>query len=329
MFIAGDIGGTKVRLASYRPYGRALRREVVKTYESKAFPSFGDILNDFVAECRGSVEAVCVGVAGPVSEGRVKVTNLPWELSEAELANAVGTSTVKLVNDLAATASAVPHLVDDEFLLLFEGTDHTDDAVSAVVAPGTGLGHAAIHRVDGKNIIIPSEGSHIDFAPRNEEEDRLLQYMRRVLKKRVSVERLVSGPGITHIYNFLKESKFAPETPSVAERFVGGDQSGEISNAAMSGECPLCERTLDLFVSLLGSHCGNIVLTFICFGGLYLGGGIPPKIQSKLSTDNFYSSYRNKGRLSPLVEGTPVYLIRDDFAALNGAAHIAFELGKD
>ena len=325
MFLAGDIGGTKVRLSLFSVEGARLSSSSIERYECKNYPSFDAIIQDFLSKISVRVEAACIGVAGPVADGAVRATNLPWELSEKILSSSLGIPHIKLVNDLVATASVIPHLCEADVVTLYSGCEKRERRMSAVVAPGTGLGQATILHEGGAHYVISSEGGHIDFAPTNDTEYALLKHLQGRFK-RVSVERLLSGPGILNIYDFYKTASGIPESSSIAERMERENPSAVISQAGIRGEDELCMKTMDLFTSVLGSHCGNVVLTFMSTAGVYLGGGIPPKIIEKLSTDLFLDAYRTKGRLSPLVEATPVMMIKDDHAALHGAAWIARDL---
>lgn len=322
MIIAGDVGGTKTRLALYSRQNSGLTREFVKQYQSKAFPRFRDMVRQFVEESRISVDTACFGVPGPVIDGAVNVTNLPWQISETELSTALGIRKIKLVNDLVATASGVPHIDPKDLVTLHEGRPVKEKKVMAVIAPGTGAGHGFLHFVDGVAHAVASEGGHADFAPTNELEIQLLQYL---LKKytRASYERVICGPGLVNVYNFLKDSGFAKESDQVAERMNSEDPAAVISCAGIEGKDELCIKALDIFASVLGSQAGNLVLTFMATSGAYLGGGIPPKILPKLQDGTTVGAYLHKGRLSDVVMSTPLYVIMDDFAALLGAAHIA------
>lgn len=326
MILAGDIGGTKTLLSLYAFEGGALEPRVSKKYDSGQFSSLDVMVRTFLdKECRAEAEAACFGVPGPVSEGQVRTTNLPWHLSEKELAKTLRIPRVKLVNDLVAFASGAMRLPAESLDVLHKGTSFADANVSAVIAPGTGLGQAAVHFVNGTPHILGSEGGHADFAPRNETEMALLTYLLTKLK-RVSVERLLSGPGLFHIYSFFRDTGRGEESPEIANLFSTSDPSKVISEAAMSGSDELCVKSLDLFVSMLGSHAGNMMLTYMSTRGVYLGGGIPPKIISKLQDGRLVENYLLKGRLSPMVEATPLYVIKDDRTGLHGAAYLASTL---
>lgn len=326
MILAGDIGGTKTLLSLYAFEGGTLRPKVSQKYDSAHFASLDVMVRAFLEkECGSKPDAACFGVPGPVSEGQVRTTNLPWHLSESELSRSLDISKVRLVNDLVAFASGAMRLPDESLEVLHKGNSFADANVSAVIAPGTGLGQAAVHFVNGTPLILGSEGGHADFAPRNEVEMALLTYLLTKLK-RVSVERLLSGPGLFHIYSFFRDTKRGEESAEIASLFSSSDPSKVIAEAALSGSDELCTMALDLFVAMLGSHAGNMMLTYMSTRGVYLGGGIPPKILSKLRDGSLVENYLTKGRLSPMVEATPLYVIKDDRTGLHGAAYLASTL---
>lgn len=323
--LAGDIGGTKTRLALYSREGERLIRNDLRQYDSRHYPKFRDIVTKFLAEVSTQIDCACIGVAGPVVGGAVRAVNLPWHISESELSANLGVSRVRLVNDLVATTAAVPCFGPDDILTIHEGKPGLERHVAAVIAPGTGLGQGFLHWVDGIPHAVASEGGHADFAPTNELEASLLRFL---IKKfqRASYERVLSGPGLVNIYQFLKESAFAPETEEVAGRLREEDAPAVISEFGLSGKDALCSKALDVFCSVLGAQAGNLMLTLMATGGVYLGGGIPPKILPRISGGILIAAYLCKGRLSKLVASTPLYLIRDDHAALLGAASIASRL---
>lgn len=326
MILAGDVGGTKTRLAIYETGAGGLERKSLRRYESRSFHKFRDIVRKFQEDVPSSISAVCIGVPGPVIGGRVKVTNLPWELVESELAEDLGVTRVKLVNDLAATTAAIPCFRPEDLVVVHEGKPGVKTGVSAVVAPGTGLGQGFLHVVDGVPQILASEGGHADFAPTNDTEIELLRYLLRKYQ-RASYERVLSGPGLINVYNSLKESDAAEESPEVARSIAEEhDPAAVISRFGLDDSDTLCSKALDVFASVLGAQAGNMVLTVMATDGIYLGGGIPPRIVPKITSGILAASYLSKGRLSKLVAATPLYLIRDDHAALLGAASIASRL---
>jgi glucokinase len=325
MILAGDVGGTKTRLALYEQVGTQLERKAIKEFPSRDYPHVEDIAKKFFSEHPAKVTAACLGVPGPVSHGIVKITNLPWQLSEKELSSSLGIPKVRLVNDLVATAAAIPSFKPENVFTLHKGSEDREKKVFAVVAPGTGLGHALLYIEDGQHHVLASEGGHANLAPTNELEIELLKYLTPKFPP-VSVERVLCGPGLVNIYSFLKDTGVAKEPPELTARLAQGDQAATISKAGLSGEFEICAKTLDLFASMLGTHAGNIMLTFMATGGIYLGGGIPPKICDKLAEGKVAQSFLNKGKLSHVVQSTPLHVIKDDFAAVVGAASLASRL---
>jgi glucokinase len=321
MILTGDVGGTKTRVALFEEQAGALSRVQTKTYISSSFPGLEEILSEFLSQNRAEVRRSCFGVPGPVLKGKASATNLPWEIDQRSLSDLLGTSSVSLVNDLVCTAAAVPHLQGDQLSVLHPGLDGGEESFAALLAPGTGLGQAFLD-MRGTVRVLPSEGGHVDFAPTSDLQIVLLKHLRTKFG-RISYERVLSGPGLVNLYEFLRETGHAPEQKEVGKQLACGDPAEVISTFGLRGADQLCARSLDLFVEILGSQAGNLALTMTATRGVYLGGGIPPKIISKLRDERILSSYWNKGRLSELVRQTPLYVIMDDHAALIGAAHLA------
>lgn len=319
MLLAGDIGGTKTNLAIFLPEGDP-EPQIQATFKSTDYPSLEAVVQQFLAEHDVSVTKAAFGVAGPVIRGESKVTNLPWAISETILQKTLGLDKVKLLNDLEATAYGIPHLSPSDLLVLNDrppGIGH-----KAVIAPGTGLGEAILIHDRGHYHVIPSEGGHVDFAPRNPFEIELLRYLMGKFGH-VSYERVCSGMGIPNIYAFLKESHFADESPRVAEALRHSvDPTPVIVNAALAGECELSTETLNAFISILGAEAGNLALKVMATGGVYIGGGIPPRILPKLKSERsrFIDAFTQKGRFAEVVSQIPVYVILNDKAALFGTA---------
>lgn len=319
MLLAGDIGGTKTSLALFSPEG-GLHPQAQTTFKSTDYPSLEAIAHEFLAEKGVSVTGATFGVAGPVVHGESKATNLPWVISEAVLQETLGLDEVKLLNDLEATAYGVPHLPATDVFALSNappGSGH-----KAVIAPGTGLGEAILFSHETHYHAIPSEGGHVDFAPRNPFEIELLRYLMDKFGH-VSYERVCSGKGIPNIYAYLKESHFADETPHMREALSrAADPTPIIANAAMAGECELSIATLNAFISILGAEAGNLALKVMATGGVYLGGGIPPRILPKLKAERarFMGAFTDKGRFAEVLSQIPVYVILNVKVALFGAA---------
>jgi glucokinase len=329
--LAGDAGGTNTRLALYEQttlQGRnSLKCRTVSVVGSRSAPSLEEIVRRFLERhvSTGRVDAACIGLPGPIVAGTVRATNLPWWTDENELAKNLGIPRFRLVNDHVATAAAIPILGQNDTTVLHPGLEDREKRIFALLAPGTGLGQAYL-LVDEQGGVhpFPSEGGHVEFAPRDELEFDLLNYLLEKFKSRVSVERVLCGPGLVNIYSFLRDRSYHGEPESLREELaVSRHPAAVISDHGMSGRFPICVRALDMFTGLLGSRAGDVVLTYLCTGGMYLGGGIPPKILGKLREGGVVDAYLRKGRLSPLVESTPLRVILDEHAALLGAASIA------
>jgi glucokinase len=330
MLIAGDIGGTKTRIGLFER--RAGRVEIIvsEQYASKDFASLEDILALFLkthAGCiKGKLAAACFGLPGPVVNERVKVTNLPWEVVHSNVCRQLDTHSTKLVNDLVSTAAAIPSFEPENLQIVYGAAGMADKAAScAVVAPGTGIGHSLIHREAGCSVLLASEGGHANFAPTNDLEIELLKYLQSKLPH-VSVESVLSGPGLLNIHSFLKDTKRGVEPAEDLQVGAPLVTASVIVQRALAGSCDLSVQTIEIFCHILGAHCSNIALTYLSIGGIYLGGGIPPKIAKFLTSGKFLEGYLKKGKQLERVEATPVFIIKDDYAALYGSAAIASTL---
>ena len=320
MILAGDVGGTKTRLALATPDAGGLRLSQVEVCESARYTGLEAIVEQYLAGAQATIERACFGVAGPVLAGEARITNLPWRLSEEGLRRSLGIERVWLLNDLQALAYAVPVLRPEDRAVLQEGAPDPTGAIG-ILAPGTGLGQGYLVWDGERYRPGASEGGHTDFAPADALQTRLLEHLRAEYGH-VSWERVLSGPGLYNIYRFLRASG-GMEPAWVAERLAEGDPSATIS--ALAGRDPLCAQALDVFAAILGAQAGNLALTLMATGGIYLGGGIPPKILSKLGDGTFMRAFRDKGRLAPVLERVPVYVIRSDQAPLVGAAACAVQ----
>ena len=322
MILAADVGGTKTALGLFDEHGGSLTAIHERVLSSREFPAFEGLLRAFLADGPGGViTAACFGVAGPVVDRRVATTNLPWELDEQRLAAAIPAKRVKLVNDLEAMAHGVLALPSSALLTLQPGQPHGGNM--ALVAAGTGLGEAMLLWDGARYLAMASEGGHTDFAPRTDVEIALLRSLR-LRFGHVSYERLLSGPGLHNIYRFLRETGGAPEPAWLTERFARGDPAAVISEAALDGTDPTCAAALDLFVSIYGAEAGNLALKALAVGGIFLGGGIAPKIVARLTADDtFLRAFRDKGRLGKLMTAMPVQVVLDPRVALLGAARVA------
>jgi glucokinase len=330
MLLVGDIGGTKTSLALYSgehgPFGPAAEA----TYPSAQYTGLDVMVRDFLSEIGGAADSACFGVAGPVVEGRATITNLPWVLDESELAAALGTPSVRLLNDLTAIACALPFLSSEELHTLNAG-DPAPKGALAVIAPGTGLGEAFLTWDGARYLPQPSEGGHASFAPVSSTQVELLRYLFGRFAH-VSSERVCSGSGIPNIYAFLRDSGQAPEPAWLAMQIAAApDPTPVIVRAALETPQPdaLCMATLETFVTILGAEAGNLALKVLATGGVYLGGGIPPRLLRLLEHPAFLETFRGKGRMADLLDRVPVHVILNPKAALLGAACWGFGLIGD
>jgi glucokinase len=324
LILAGDIGGTKTRLAIFSLDGDKLKAVVENTFSSKQYSGLESVLQEFLSDRDGSVGSACFGVAGPVVDASVKTPNLPWFIDGRQLSKMLNTPAVGLLNDLEAAALGIFTLEPHDFIPLKPGSAQRP-ANKALIAAGTGLGEAIIYDDGRQYHPIASEGGHADFAPRDDLEIELLRYLMRKFGH-VSYERVVSGPGIANVYEFLRESGRYNEPSWFKEKLAASaDPSALISQAALAGEPEICVKALDIFVSVYGAEAGNLALRAKAMGGVYIGGGIAPKIQSKLRDGSFMRAFVEKGRYKEFVSTIPVYLILNEKTALQGAAyHAAF-----
>ena len=318
--LAGDIGGTKTNLAIFSPEAGLRAPLAQATFPSGRYPSLEAVVLEFLSQVDLKVKRATFGVSGPVVAGQSKITNLPWVMDEKQLREALGLSDVRLLNDLEAIANGVPILEPDDLHTLNAGQRAPAGAI-AIVAPGTGLGEAYLTWDGTRYRAHASEGGHSGFAPTNDLETGLLAYL---LERfgHVSCERVCSGRGIPNIYAYLRDSGYAEEPQWLAGQLAAaGDPTPIIANNALSDSpCDLCTATLHTFVSILGAEAGNLALKVLATGGVYLGGGIPPRILPALENDRFMKAFRAKGRLSDLMARMPVHVILNPKVALLGAA---------
>lgn len=319
MILAGDIGGTKTNLALFEDDPRTPLH--LATYPSADYESLAAIVREFLAERPGTVDAACFGVAGPVRDGKVPKVNLAWSVDAQELAQELGFSRVGLLNDLEANAWGISTLGPDDFAVLNEGAPDARGN-QAVIAAGTGLGEAGLYWDGTRHHVFASEGGHADFAPRTELQAELWRYLAASLRH-VSYERVCSGMGIVNIYNFLTSRRTEPEPDWLREELATSDPAAAISRAALEKRDPVCVEALDLFVEIYGAEAGNLALKLMALGGVFVGGGIGPKILPKLADGVFMREFVGKGRLTQLLAQIPVRVILNDKAALYGAAAFA------
>jgi len=323
MILAGDIGGTKTNLALFERDENTLALSFQHQFASQAYSSFNDVLSEFIhLSGNPAINAVCLGIAGPIIEEQCRTTNLPWEISAAELKILLNTPNVRLLNDLEATAYGMLYLDEEEFVDL-NPNGVTGTGNRAVIAAGTGLGEAMLF-FDGKGYQPNGcEGGHCDFAPLNPQQDDLLRWLRVRFSDHVSYERILSGPGVSTLYDFLIESNFAPPPSQMSALSDTDDRSARISQCALEDNDPLCTETLRLFSEIYGAETGNLALKTMSLGGVYLGGGIAPKILPFLQNDTFMNAFIGKGRFKPMLHTMSVKVSLNPQTALLGAAHFA------
>jgi glucokinase len=324
VILAGDVGGTKTRLALYADGGspRAPLRE--HRAASRDFRSLEELVLQFLGPDRVSVATAAFGIAGPVVDNRCDTTNLPWTLDGGAIGGSLAGARVRLLNDLAATGLGVPLLADGETETLQAGLPARGNR--AVIAAGTGLGEGILVWDGVRHVPSPSEGGHTDFGPRDAFEDELNLWLR-ARYGHTSYERILSGPGLADLYRFLRETGRGAEPDEVAARFdADPDPAQVVTAAATGGGCERAAIALDRWLTIYGAEAGNLALKALAVGGVYVGGGIAPKVARALRAGGFLAAFRDKGRLAPVVGRMPVHLIRDDRAALWGAAAFAFAL---
>jgi glucokinase len=325
--LAGDIGGTKTAVAIARIDSRSLVLERTKVYRSADWPGLSEILDDFLRTERRRPVAAALGVAGPVRARRAHVTKLPWRLDEPSLSRRSGIARVRLINDFVAAALGIPRLAPRGTAVLLRGLAERGGPIG-VLGAGTGLGQAALLPTETGWIAAASEGGHADFGPRNEREDRLVRFVRERFG-RVDRDRLLSGEGLGHIYDFLKSDGGFREAPAVARALAGADRAAVISGFGLSGGDRLCREALEMFVSIYGSETGNLALQYRATGGVYLAGGIAPKILPALRAEGFGASFRDKPPLEAFLARIPVRVVRDPRVGILGAAQAAYRIATE
>jgi len=324
LVLAGDIGGTKTNLGLFFEVKERPVSTVIETFSSRNSPDLEHIIRQFLKMHPVTVTHACFGIAGPVINGTSETTNLPWSISEDRIKKQFNFRHVKLVNDLTATVMAIPLLSEDECYPLNQAASIKNQNL-ALIAPGTGLGKAMLIYQNGRYLPVSSEGGHADFAPNNDAEIQLWRYLHQHYGH-VSMERVLSGSGLVNIYNWLKDSGRFNEPEWLAQNRKEMEPAKAIAEAALAIKDPGCVEALNMFVSIFGAVAGNLALTGMTTGGVYLGGGIPPKILSKLKEDIFIKAFTNKGRFKGFLEKIPVKVILNDKAALIGAAYCAMRV---
>ncbi len=326
--LAGDVGGTKTVLCLYQFDQQAgpkppLREVHKATYPSSAYADFTELMATFLNDIPSlGPSAACLGIAGPIHEQRCNATNLPWVIDAAALADRFGLADVHLLNDLEAAAHGMLHLSVDEFVEL-NPRALPQSGHAAVIAAGTGLGEAILAWDGERHIVLPTEGGHCDFAPNTEQEDALLIHLRKRFGGHVSNERILAGDGFGNLYDFLRASDYAEADPDIEAEMSHGNRNAVISRHGLLGKDPLCTEVMRLFARIYGSEAGNLALKCLPRGGIYIGGGIGPKIRAALAAGEFVRGFLDKGRMARAIEHIPLRLSLNAEAPLLGAAHMA------
>lgn len=319
LYLAGDIGGTKTRLALFSTEADDCELFEIESFPSQDYDSLEDIVLTYLAKKTVEITGASFGIAGPIFGGRAKVTNLSWTVEKGALSDALGGIPVKLLNDLHAISSAVPHLKPQDLVTLIPG-EPAPQGAKGVIAPGTGLGEGFLVWDGTRYQPHPSEGGHTSFGPQTPLQLELLNYLDQIFGH-VSYERVCSGIGIGNLYRFLRDGKGIEEPDWLAEQLAGTkDPTPVIAQAALENKAEICTQTMDLFVSILGSEAGNLALKILATGGIYLGGGIPRRILPLLQGKTFREGFLDKGRFADMLTEVPVYVITHPAAGVFGAA---------
>jgi glucokinase len=350
MILVGDIGGTKTHLALYEWTTERIDPLRLETFHSGDYASLEEMLTEFlappapplamdqrehaeeedasppVAEAAPSIEAACFGVAGPVFQNHSRTTNLPWVVDGPSLSKQFDIRHVQLINDLEAMAYGVLLLRPDELVTLNAGSPPSHKQAIALIAAGTGLGESILFWDGTRYRPMPSEGGHADFAPNSDQEIELLRHVRSQYLH-VSYERVISGPGLVAIYEYLRDAK-KNEPTWLAEKIKAGDAAAEIAEAGLKGQAEIAQQALDLFASIYGAEAGNLALKAMAINGVYVGGGIAPKLLAKLKDGTFMKAFTNKGRYKRLMSQIPVYVVTNQKTGLLGAAAMAARLAQ-
>lgn len=353
MILAGDIGGTKTHLALFDWTRERVDPVRLETFHSADYPSLEEMLAEFLVppkpptpldniepehipggEPAGEpppdeslkIQAACFGVAGPVIQNHSKTTNLPWVVDGQGLAKQFDIPRVQLLNDLEAMAYGILLLRPEELVTLNAGTPPSQKQAIALIAAGTGLGESILFWNGNRYQPMPSEGGHADFAPNSDNEIELLRHVRSQYLH-VSYERVLSGPGLYAIYEYIRDTR-KNEPTWLAEKIKVGDPAAEIAEAGLSGQAEIAKQTLDLFASIYGAEAGNLALKAMAINGVYIGGGIAPKLLDKLKDGTFMKAFTNKGRYKRLMSHIPVYIVMNQQTGLLGAASTAVRLAQ-
>ena len=326
MILAGDIGGTHARLAYFQSQNGHLHLVSERVFPSREHSELGEIVSQFLNDSNTRPEAACFGIAGPVRNGRVETSNLPWVIEQSRLAKQIHLPATLLINDLEASAWGIAALAEGDFVAL---NRVSGPAVGnqAVIAPGTGLGEAGMFWDGTRHQVFACEGGHADFGPQGDLQIELLRFLTGRFGH-VSYERILSGPGLVNVYEFLRESGCGKESAEFAAALKQGDSAAVISRAALDGSESLAVKALDLWITVYGAEAANLALKVMATGGLFLAGGITPKILAKLTGPLFMKSFLEKGRLRSLMEAIPVQVVTNEKAGLLGAASCAAAAGR-
>ncbi len=320
--LAGDIGGTNARLAQVRVEARG-RARILRdaVYSSDDYGDLSPIVREFIASLDQPTERACFAVAGPVIDGRVRATNLSWTLDERSLERETGIHAVRLINDFSAIGHGIARLGPEDMATVKAGLADPNGTI-AIVGAGTGFGHGFVVREHGRYTVLPSEGGHAGFAPADELEWDLLRHLRRRYGH-ASWERVVSGPGIVNVYRFLASRQGATERLDVRAAMEQEDPAAVVTRYALDGADPICVDAVDRVVRALATQAANFALSVYATGGVYIAGGIAPRVLTKLRHPSFASAFTNKGRFAAFLEDIPVHVVTDSHVGLRGAAAVA------
>ena len=334
MILAGDIGGTNARLALFDVQNGNVQKDDaensqfklvhIEIFPSRNYSGLDEIVSEFVRAARVHPAQACFGIAGPVQNGRVAASNLPWTVDSSRLADELKLNKTLLINDLEATGWGIGALASNDLAPLNTviSRNGSPQGNQAVIAAGTGLGEGGLYWDGRRHHVFASEGGHCDFAPVDDIQVELFQYLR-ARYGHVSCERILSGPGLVNVFDFLRDTGRGKPPDWLVGEMVESDAAAAVSHAGISGKCPMCEQALDIFVAVFGAEAGNLALKLKSTGGVFLAGGIAPKILPKLATPIFLEGFLNKGRLRHLMEIIPIKVITNDKLALLGAARCA------
>ena len=324
MILAGDIGGTNARLALYDVQNNEFKLAHMAIFPSRQYAGLDQIVTEFVKSVGQRPAQACFGIAGPVTNGRVEASNLPWIIEAKRLAEELSIAKAVLINDLEATGWGVGALSSKDLVPLNNVVSISGNigGNQAVIAAGTGLGEGCLYWDGSRYHVFASEGGHCDFAPQGELQVDLYKYLQ-ARYGHVSCERVISGPGLVNVFDFLRDTGRGKPPDWLVAEMVESDAAAAISQAAMKGQCPMCEQALEIFVIAFGAEAGNLALKIKATGGVFLAGGIAPKILPKLATPMFLEAFLSKGRLRHLMEIMPIQVITNDKLALLGAARCA------